>query len=69
MLTGNCPIQLDGYVCTAWGGVTCALRAGLVEAFGALKKRRSKVLEGIDCRNKVRSRIQNNHKIGLLFNR
>ena len=26
MLAGNCPIQLDGYVCTAWGGVACALR-------------------------------------------
>ena len=43
--------------------------SALVEAFGALKKRRSKVLEGIDCRNKVRSRIQNNHKIDLLFNK
>ena len=39
MLAGNCPIQLDGYVCTAWGGATCALRAGLVEAFGALKEK------------------------------
>ena len=28
-----------------------------------------KVLEGIGCGNKVRSRIQNNNKIGFLFNR
>ena len=51
MLAGNCPIQLDGYVCTAWGGVACALRVPSWKLL-VLQRKGWKVLEGTDYREK-----------------